>query len=257
MVTIAQTGPTVKLPTGNRCGFVLTEPRFLAANHRHPFIARMQQEARRMFTERHSGKLYTGRQRIRTKDRQAFGQYHAKGPKGERAEAVALVLADMFGHTNLANLRIIDYGTDEGISLSRYATNCGISIDRVKGAIADLRSCGHLGGYQKREIKRGKYCGLVATRWLTRELLKALGLWRAYVAMKKGDQPKQPSEIDTSSSGPAHRLVNDLASKLAVRTPEQNALQARISALEWIIGQDNPTWTVAEVAAEARRRLPK
>lgn len=208
----------------------------------------MQEGARRLYQDRKSGRLYQGRTRRRHRER---GRFHDRLPRGERAEAIALVAQTMLGQMTIGNMRIVNISTGRGLSIAQLGGVTGMSIERVKGAVHDLVSCGYLGGFQARKIREGTYRGEIATRWITRELLKAIGCWRAFNRFRSGDS----KTAARAASGPARRIVDDLARAKSAPDPRAGELAAKIAALEFEIGREHPTWTAAEVAAAARARL--
>ena len=221
MTKLTRPDDTTNNPNGgNRCGYLVTAPRFLDVRHPHPLIAALQDAARLLYQRRADGLLWLGRRRTRHRER---GERHDRLPRGERVEAIALVVQDMAAHLDLATLRIVDYSDDQGVSLSRYAADCALSVDRVKGAIADLKSCGYIGGRQKREIRNGRYRGCKATRWILRPLLEVLGrlAGRNFVRWifklrGRGVRPTSPPVQSAQASAQWRSLVSDLSARQQV-----------------------------------------
>lgn len=245
--TVARRAPRANKATGNRCGFRLDAPRINGYNHKHSLIRRGQENCRIFFQERHTApQLFVGRKRWRQKHR---GPVHDRTPRGERAEAIVGVAQFFLAHCDLNNMRIVERpGTAGGISLANIAAGTAMSLDRVKGALADLQSCGYVGGYQKREIRKGKYCGLVATRWFTRSFWQSIGMWRSLNKFR-GRPDNAPSPK------PAGRLVAQLAEQKSNAPRVDQDLENRIRAVEFELGRKHPEWTPDEVSAAARARF--
>ena len=224
--------------SGNRCGFVLARPRYFEQFFPHTVIAEIQARSSE-FYEGRSGSIYIGRKRWRCKAR---GEYHDRTPRGERAEACARLVAAMAARLDLKTLRLVDYRTGGGISVNRWSTVTGLSVDRVKGAIHDLAACGHIGGFQPREERRGQYRGLVAVRWFTRGLLERFGVW---------SRVRPPSPTRQAASRPFNPAPE--------QTPETDP---ETRSAEFRIGGQHPEWSAEQVAAAAaaelaERRRPK
>jgi hypothetical protein len=215
--------------TGNRCGFQLATPRYLSQFFPNTIVSDIQKRSTAFFEER-SGSMYIGRRRMRNKHR---GEFHERSPRGERAESIARLVATMAARLNFKTLRLVDYRTGKNISVERWARLAGLSIDRTKGAIHDLSSCGYLGGYQEREEKLdGRFVAHVSTRWFTRQLLERFGVWE-----RLRPPPKR------AASRPFKTLPE----------PEPDDPEKR--GLEFEIGRANPDWSPEAVAAAAAAEL--
>jgi hypothetical protein len=130
----------------------------------------MQRAAARFYDDRR-GSIYIGRARWRHRER---GQIHARAPRGERAEACALLVQVMAARLDLGTKRVNDYRTGRGLSVDRLVELSGMSRARVQGAIHDLGACGYLGTFQARDDDGKRWRGLVARRWFTGKLLALL-----------------------------------------------------------------------------------
>lgn len=135
---------------GNRCGFDIEKPRLAIPAHPMGFIRLAQLRAQTFYADRDD-------------------------VRGERAEAVVLVVQAMLARCSISNCRIIDHETGKGISRRKLARAAGISVSRVKGAIHYLDACGYLGGHQPRDEDGN---GLPTVRWFTKAFFVALGLLR-------------------------------------------------------------------------------
>jgi hypothetical protein len=225
---------------GNRCGFHLSIPRFLPEID-HPLIGDIQRRAQRLFRDRR-GKVafYWGRKRTRTSNAGASGTVHDQAPRGERAEAIVLVVQNCLKHMEIRNLRIVSGpGSQKGVSVAVHAAQTGLSIDRVNGALADLKSCGLLDGYQRRdELPNGKYRGLVALRWFTEKFFDLLGALKKLLRFRKGPNVNTPTPKPTPATEPE----------------ATGPLRRKIESLKWIVAHEHPEFSLEEIEAEARRR---
>jgi hypothetical protein len=223
---------------GNRCGFLLSLPRFLP-EHPHPFLADIQRRAQRLFRDRR-GKVafYWGRKRTRKSAAGAAGTVHDQAPRGERAEAIVLVAQNSLKHMEIRNLRIVARpGSQDGVSVAVHARETGLSIDRVNGALADLKSCGLLDGYQRRdELPNGKYRGLVALRWFTEKFFDLLGALKKLLRFRKGPNVNTPKPTPAPAPEPT------------------GPLKRKIESLKWIIAHEHPEFSLEQVEQEAHRR---
>lgn len=226
---------------GNRCGFLLSLPRFLP-EHPHPLIADIERRCQRLFRERQGkNKFFWGRKRIRASKRGASGTVHDRPARAERAEAIAMVAQCCWKHTELRNKRILARpGLDVGMTVADIARETGFSIDRVKGALYDLQSCGYINGYQRHdELPNGKFKGLPAMRWWTDKFLETMGVAKKLKAFLKGGgvlviiKPKAPEPEPETPTGPLRR---------------------KIESLKWIVAHEHPEFSLDQVEAEAQRR---
>lgn len=135
---------------GNRCGFDIERPRLAITPHRHGFIALAQLRAVTFYADRDD-------------------------VRGERAEAVVLVVQALLARCSIVNLRVVDHETGKGISRRKLARVAGVSVSRVKGALHYLNAAGYLGGFQARDDDGN---GLPTVRWFTKAFFVALGLLR-------------------------------------------------------------------------------
>lgn len=223
---------------GNRCGFLLSLPRFLPEIP-HLLIGDFQRRARRLFHERGRQSFFWHRRRTRASERGRAGTVHDRAPRGERAEAIVLVAQNCLKHMEIRNLRIVSApGSQEGVSVSVHAEETGLSIDRVNGAFADLKSCGLIDGYQRRdELPNGKYRGLVALRWFTEKFFDLLGALKKLLRFRKG-----APNVNTPPPKPAP-------------APELSGpLKRKVESLKWIVAHEHPEFSIEQVEQEARRR---
>jgi hypothetical protein len=86
----------------------------------------------------------------------------------------------------------------------------------VKGALADLRSCGHMGGHQVRERNAAGFFPR-AQRWFTPRFFRALGLWRDLCSVRRllGLAPPKEAKV----IGPVQAFVAKVAAKVAPYWP--------------------------------------
>jgi hypothetical protein len=177
---------------GNRCGFDLQRPRLsiTVTPHRHTFIARAQERAVTFYADRDD-------------------------VRGERAEAVVLVVQAMLARCSIVNLRVVDHETGKGISRRKLARAAGLSISRVKGALHYLDAAGYLGGFQPRDHNGD---GLPTVRWFTKAFFVALGLLREANGNRaaRGVAPIRAEAFTESIVGRA--LVRRRRIELAART---------------------------------------
>jgi hypothetical protein len=178
-----------------------------------PFLAKLQ-AAMLQINKRRDVWFFAGRRRIRHRER---GELHDRLPRGERREAMAIVGQYLAPFVQVANLQVLAFPRNAGIDRETIARETGLSIDRVKGAIGDLKSCGYLGGFQPREEKPEGLRGRAAIRWLTGHFLKALGLWKAFQRLREilGLKPLR-------GDAPITRMVPQLAPRAAAVTSRLN-----------------------------------
>ena len=221
-----------KFLTGNRCGY--SNAPILGPPHPHPFIERAREQAKRLFTERHTGELWRNRKRWRR--RVGGGNFQSRNPRGERAKATSQVSRFLLGRMDLKNLRVIDLKTGAGISIAEIAKGAGVSVDRCNAALFELTCCGHLRGRQDRYVNEdGETRGEIASRYFTRRFFASLRLWRAFCRVKGLDKatPEPPldgrivGQLATAKAMPAHDLVDKRAKIAAV------FLQLKLKHPEW------------------------
>ncbi len=234
--------------SGNRCGFVWENPRIAPGIEAGKQFLRRVQEAVCVFFYERDSEYYLGRKRWRNKDR---GLYHKYVVRPERAEAIVIVLQFWVARLELSNLKIRDYPRKHGCSLSTICTETGLSRDRVKGAIHDLKSMGYVGGHQPKEIKNGKWNGRIAERWLTKKFFEVLGLLKSLRRLRKRPMV---GEDDTRNEN-AVALVGDLVGMKATKSHHDEQREHELRRLEFEVGHQHPSWTPAQVTDHAKALL--
>jgi hypothetical protein len=208
---------TENAKTGNRCGYQRGRFRLWTTDNGWaalPFL-RLAQRAVVKITETDDPWFFAGRRRVRRADE--LGELHDRLPRGERRESMCMVGQFLLSFMQVKNMRLLQFESGTGVSVWKIAHRTGLSVSRVKGALADLSSCGFLGSYQPRE-KLGKdafgkdtFRGRVAVRWVNSRFLKLLGIWRAFCRMRKamGMPPPKDAAADNQATGFISRIHRD------------------------------------------------
>lgn len=174
--------------TGNRCGFQPGRWRLWCDGNGPaalPFLGLVQRSVTRVL-DTNDPWFFAGRRRQRRSDREVLGDLHDKLPRGERREAMADVSQFLLQYMQVKTMKVQVFATGAGVAVATIAARTGLSINRVKGALADMASCGFIGGYQRRDkTSDGGYRGHVAVRWFTSRFFKLVGVWRAFIRLRK------------------------------------------------------------------------
>lgn len=186
------------------------------------------------------------------------GRYHDREvPRKERTEAIREASKTFVESLELSTGRIIDVTKGDGnggVRNARAAEKSGLTEDRFRGALADLTSMGYVKGFQPRtEDENGRPTGLPCVRWVTEKFWRALGAWEIWKAYKNEIKIAAGSKHAPSKAAIKHATIQ--AKKHVAISAAADALAAKRGRLQFQIGKEFPTWTVAEVEAEAARRL--
>jgi hypothetical protein len=183
-----------------------------------PFLATMQIAIGRLLENRDSdprlwwGRKHQGGPHIRELHDEAY-----LVPKGQRREAIAIVLQYWCQFLQVKNLQILRIDGRQGVDMKWIAKQTGLSHTRVKRAVRDLLACGWIGRYQPRDRIGTAFQGKAAIRWVTYKLLNGLKLWRAFQALRKAVK-LPPAKEPSSAKASAMPTVADLASMMKFQT---------------------------------------
>jgi len=141
-------------------------------------------------SSRWSRKIWWGR-------RNAKGQLFEEArlvPKCQRAEAIRLVLRALLPFVQVSDgCRVLRFREQEGIDRAWICKATGLSLWRVKRALADCTHAGLLGGYQPRAKRPdGEARGRPAIRWVNQKLLDFLGIWNELTEARRAAGKRQP-----------------------------------------------------------------
>jgi hypothetical protein len=170
---------------------------------------------------------WAGRRRTRHNGRPGVpatreaGELHDRErPKSERREAIVAVVQCLARFSQVdEHLRIrhprkrkegIPIATDsEDDSLVKYT---GLSLHRVKEAIADLLSMGWIGAKPEKNAAGDR--NRPFTRWLTHRLIKTLRCWGAFKAILKKKGLTIPKEPPGGAAGAAALVLRRAAAQV-------------------------------------------
>lgn len=237
--------------TGNRCGYDPDSPRLLLrrrkGRRRPPVINRCMAKARQFHN--------------------APGVLPAlEDPRGERREAVGLVLQSFFYHADLQSLRVgfpVEGGDDGWAGLPRevYDSNIcgetGCNVSRVDRAIEMLQAAGYvvLDGQPREEKPDGTWQGRPARRRITHKLLEALGValeWAIAAKKAYGErrEARRVARLHESTKARRRRLRRE-----AIRNPE---LGRALAVAMGLPEDDDPpgAWPPREDTEPGRPRPP-
>jgi hypothetical protein len=152
---------------------------------------------------------WAGRKRQRHRD---LGELHDRDrPRPERLEAIVSVLQCLLRFVQVKdNLRVLHPKKREGIPIASdddesLASLTGMSRDRCKGAIADLKSCGFIGAKpQKNDVGNRSRASI---RWITYRLIRTLKCWRQFARLCKRIGRSVPTAPPDGAAGAARLVV--------------------------------------------------
>ncbi len=238
---------------GNRCAYPGDASRIAGGpSNGHTQIRKMQDRCI-AFHDDKTGRLFIGRQRQRNKHR---GTYHDRIPRGERREAMGICARWGLHKMAIKNCRVTNYQTGEPFSIDEWSTGTGMSRDRVKAALADLVTCGHMRREQERYINaQGQLRARIALTWFTAGFFESLGAVK-FLRRAKGKGHARPRKGNDRrwQPGPGTNYAYQLAASKAAPAPPSE-YQAKLRSIMFEIGRAHPDWPPAAVEAAARDRL--
>lgn len=258
-------GTACALPSGNRCGHVPAEPRLLPPGlkpHSHPLIAELQATVDRLYSNPRwfSGRLKRGFTRLPPEMRLVGGS------RSERREALVATTRALLHFTDLNSLRIrITRGEEEvGIPVTELSRLTGLSDDRVKFAIRDLRALGYLEGRQvKRRNKSGYLRERAAIRWWSLRFFHSINAALKVELFRKRTRKddrvsRRPSPAQRSSapSDAVFRTMRPLIKQSTSSAPEMSdATRRRLGAIQLQLLHEHPDWPQERLREESLKLL--